>query len=106
VFTVPALASVGLTQDAAEREGIDLEVKVNDMHEWLSGRTYALSAAWSKVLIDKETDRIVGAHLLGHAGEELIHLFGLAMKHGITASAIRDFIYGFPTFSADIRSML
>jgi glutathione reductase (NADPH) len=106
VFTVPALASVGLTQDAAEREGIDLEVKVNDIHEWLSGRTYALSRAWSKVLIDKKTDRIVGAHLFGHAGEELIHIFGLAMKHGITATAIRDFVYAFPTFSADIRSML
>jgi len=106
VFTVPALASVGLTQAAAEQQGIDLDVKVNDMQEWLSGRTYALSAAWSKVLIDKKTDRIVGAHLLGHAGEELIHIFGLAMKHDITASAIRDFIYGFPTFSADIKSML
>ena len=106
VFTVPALASVGLTQAAAEQHGIDLNVKVNDMHEWLSGRTYALTAAWSKMLIDKKTDLIVGAHLFGHAGEELIHIFGLAMKHGITASAIRDFIYGFPTFSADIKSML
>jgi len=103
---VPALASVGLTQAAAERHGIDLDVKINDMHEWLSGRTYALSAAWSKILINKKTDRIVGAHLFGHAGEELIHIFGLAMKHNITASAIRDFVYGFPTFSADIKSML
>jgi glutathione reductase (NADPH) len=106
VFTVPVLASVGLTQAAAERQGRDLDVKVNDMHEWLSGRTYALSAAWSKVLIDKRTDRIAGAHLFGHAGEELIHIFGLAIKHGITASQIRDFVYGFPTFSADIKSML
>jgi glutathione reductase (NADPH) len=106
VFTVPALASVGLTQAAAEQQAIDLDIKVNDMHEWLSGRTYALSAAWSKVLIDRKTDRIVGAHLFGHAGEELIHIFGLAMKHGLTASAIRDFVYGFPTFSADIRSMV
>jgi glutathione reductase (NADPH) len=106
VFTVPALASVGLTQAAAEQQGIELDVKINDMHEWLSGRTYALSAAWSKVLIDKKTDRIVGAHLFGHAGEELIHIFGLAIRHGITASAIRDFVYGFPTFSADIKSML
>jgi glutathione reductase (NADPH) len=106
VFTVPALASVGLTQTAAEQQGIDLDVKVNDMHEWLSGRTYALSAAWSKVLIDKRTDRIVGAHLLGHAGEELIHIFGLAIKHRITAGQIRDFVYGFPTFSADLKSML
>src|SRR5215469_2935040 len=85
VFTVPALASVGLTQAAAEQQRIDLDIKVNDMHEWLSGRTYALSAAWSKILIDKKADRIVGAHLLGHAGEELIHIFGLAMKHNITA---------------------
>jgi glutathione reductase (NADPH) len=36
----------------------------------------------------------------------LIHIFGLAIRHGITASAIRDFVYGFPTFSADIKSML
>jgi glutathione reductase (NADPH) len=106
VFTVPALASVGLTQADAEEKGIDLNIGVNDMREWLSGRTYALSAAWSKVLIDKKTDRIVGAHLLGHAGEELIHIFALAIKHGITATEIRDFVYGFPTFSADIKSIL
>jgi glutathione reductase (NADPH) len=106
VFTVPALASVGLTQAAAEKKRIDVNVKVSDMHEWLSGRTYALSAAWSKVLIDKKTDRVVGVHLFGHAGEELIHIFALAMKHGITATEIRDFVYGFPTFSADIKSML
>jgi glutathione reductase (NADPH) len=106
VFTVPALASVGLTQAAAEEKGIELRVAVNDMHEWLSGRTYALSAAWSKVLIDKNTDRILGAHLFGHAGEELIHIFALAIKHDITATEIQDFVYGFPTFSADIKSML
>jgi glutathione reductase (NADPH) len=74
-----------------------LDVKVNDMREWLSGRNYALSAAWSKVLIDKKNDHIVGAHLFGHSGKELIHIFGLAMKHRITASALRDFVYGFPT---------
>ena len=99
-----ALATVGLTQAVAEQQGIDLSVAV--MHEWLSGRTYALSAAWSKVLIDKKTDRILGAHLFGHSGEELIHIFALAIEHGITATEIRDFVYGFPTFSADIKSML
>jgi glutathione reductase (NADPH) len=106
VFTVPALASVGLTQAAAEEKGIEFRVAVNDMHEWLSGRTYAETAAWAKVLIDWKTDRIIGAHLVGHSGEELIHIFALAIKHGITASEIRDLIYGFPTFSADIKSML
>jgi glutathione reductase (NADPH) len=106
VFTVPALASVGLTQAAAEEKGIELRVAVNDMREWLSGRTYAETSAWAKILIDAKTGRIVGAHLVGHAGEELIHLFALAMKHNITASGVRDLVYGFPTFSADIKSML
>ena len=69
-------------------------------------RTYAENAAWAKVVIDKSSDRILGAHLLGHAAEELIHIFALAIKHGFTASEIRDFVYGFPTFSADIKSML
>ena len=58
------------------------------------------------MVIDNRTDRILGAHLLGHAGEELIHIFALAIKHGITATEIRDLVYGFPTFSADIKSML
>ena len=106
VFTVPALASVGLTQEAAERQGLQLRVEINDVHEWLSGRTYAETSAWAKVLVDRQSDLIRGAHILGHAGEELIHLFALAMKHGITASEIRDLVYGFPTFAADIRSLL
>jgi glutathione reductase (NADPH) len=106
VFTVPAMASVGLTQASAEANGIEIRIAVNDMHGWLSGRTYAETAAWAKVVINKRTDRILGAHILGHAGEELIHIFALAIKHGITATEIRDFVYGFPTFSADIKSML
>jgi glutathione reductase (NADPH) len=106
VFTVPALASVGLMQANTEADETSLRVVVNDMRGWLSGRTYAENAAWSKVVIDKNTDRILGAHLLGHAAEELIHIFALAIKHGITATEIRDSVYGFPTFSADIRSML
>ena len=106
VFTVPALASVGLTQADAEEKGIEFRVAVNDMRAWLSSRTYAERAAWAKVLIEKGTDRVIGAHLVGHAGEELIHIFGLAMKHGITAGDLGDFVYGFPTFSADIKSML
>jgi len=53
-----------------------------------------------------ESRRIVGAHLVGHHGEELIHLFALAMRHGINADQLGDEMYAFPTFAADIKSML
>jgi pyruvate/2-oxoglutarate dehydrogenase complex dihydrolipoamide dehydrogenase (E3) component len=56
--------------------------------------------------VEEDTDRVLGAHFVGHAGEELINLFGPAMQHGIPGSQIRDFVFAYPTFSADIKSML
>ncbi len=106
LYTVPALASVGLTEAKVKEQGLGVKVHVNDMLGWLSARTYAETVAWSKILVEEATDRIVGAHMVGHAGEELIHLFALAMKHGITASQLSDMVYGFPTFSSDIRNMM
>jgi len=106
VYTVPALAAVGLTETAARQKGMSVDVHVNDMHEWFSARTYAETVAWSKVVVDKATDRILGAHFVGHAGQELVNIFGLAMRFGITAGQIRDNIYAYPTFASDIRHML
>jgi glutathione reductase (NADPH) len=106
VCTVPALVSVGLTEAAAEEKRLKMKVHVSDMEYWFSTRTYAETKAWAKVTVDQTSDRILGAHIVGHAGEELINLFGLAMPHGITASEIRNFVFAFPTFSADIKSML
>ena len=39
-------------------------------------------------------------------GEELIHLFALAMRHGISADQLGDEMFAFPTFAADIKSMM
>ncbi len=106
VYTVPTLATVGLTEAAAHEAGLQVRIEVNDMRDWLSGRTYAESAAWAKVLIDRQTDLVRGAHIVGHGSEELIHLFAFAMRHAVTASEMKAAIYAFPTFTADVRSML
>lgn len=106
VYTVPALATVGLTEAAARSEGLNVRVEENDMSNWLSARTFGETEAWSKIIVDTDKDLIRGAHIVGHAGEELIHLFAMAMRHAITASEIKQATYAFPTYSADIRSML
>jgi glutathione reductase (NADPH) len=106
VYTVPALASVGLTQAKAAEQGRRVKAHTNDLRNWLSSRTYAESAAWSRIVVEEGSERILGAQIVGHAGEELIHIFALAIKHGITATDLRQTVYGFPTFSADIKSML
>lgn len=106
LYTVPALASVGLTEASAKERGLGVKVHVKDMLGWLSARTYAETVAWSKIIVEEATDRVVGAHMVGHAGEELIHIFALAMKHDITASQLSETVYGFPTFASDIRNMM
>jgi glutathione reductase (NADPH) len=106
VYIVPALATVGLTEAAAGRKGLAINVHNNDMDEWFSARTYAETVAWSKIIVDQASDRILGAHFVGHAGQELVNIFGLAMRFGITASQIRENVYAYPTFSSDIRYML
>jgi glutathione reductase (NADPH) len=106
VYTVPALAAVGLTEAAARQKGLAIEVHINDMRDWFSAKTYAETVAWSKIIIDQTTDRILGAHCVGHAGQELVNLFGLAMRFGLTAAQIRDNVYAYPTFSSDIKHML
>ena len=103
---MPALATVGLTEKAAKEKGLKIKVHSTDMLGWLSARTYAESAAWSKIIIDEDADRVVGAHILGHSGEELINMFSLAMAHGIPASALKSRIYAYPTFSSDVAHML
>ncbi len=106
LFTIPALASVGLTEEDARDRGLDVHVAVNDMRPWLSGRTYAEAVAWAKVISERGSGRIVGAHIVGHGGQELIHLFALAMRHGITTSEITDMVYAYPTFASDVRYMM
>ncbi len=106
LYTIPAVASVGLTEEDARDNGRDVHVAVSDMREWLSGRTFVESVAWAKVISERGSGRILGAHIVGHGGEELIHLFALAMRHGITTAGFGDMVYAFPTFAADMRHMV
>ena len=106
VYTTPPLAAVGLTERAAQQQGLAIDVHINDMLGWFSARTYAETVAWSKVIVERTSDLIIGAHFVGHAGQELINIFGLAMRFGITATQIRENIYAYPTFASDLKHML
>ena len=105
VYTVPGLSTVGLSESDAKEKGLNVKISTTEMTEWFSGKSYAESVAWAKVLVDDDTDQFVGAHMIGHKSEELIHLFAMAMRHGISASSIKDDMFAFPTFSSDVKNM-
>ena len=70
---------------------------------WFSAKTYAEAVTWSKIIVDRATERVIGAHFVGPDGQEPINVFGLAIKFGITAYQLKDHVYA--TFSADIKHM-
>ena len=101
VYAVPALATVGLTEEEAAARGLAFQVKTNDMRGWRSARTYAETVAFAKVLVEDGSNRILGAHMVGHGAEEVIHLFAMAITHGIPAGDIASAVYAYPTFMSD-----
>ena len=106
VFTSPCLSQVGLTEAVARKKHAKLVVKQGDSSTWGTVRKTAIKCAGYKILIDGATDKIIGAHLLGPAAEEIVGLFTLAMTHEITASQMKETLFAYPTFSSDISRML
>ena len=106
VFTIPALARVGMTEEEARERGLQFTVNHQKSSNWYSSRRTNEKHTGFKVLIEEGTGLILGAHLLGaHAGEA-INMFVLAIRHGITASDLKRTIYVHPAETTDISYML
>jgi len=106
VFTVPPLASVGMTEEEARDAEIAFELVHEDATDWYSARRIAARVAAHKVLIEKGSGRIIGAHLLGDAAAETINLFALAIRHGIAADDVASGLYAYPTHGSDLPHMV
>ena len=106
VFTVPPLASVGLTEEQAKKQGIDITVTFQETANWYSSRRINEPFSGFKLLTDKKTNQLVGAHFLGSGSEETINLITLAMKYRIPAREIANTLFAYPTHGSDLKSML
>lgn len=106
VFTVPALATVGLTEREAAEQGLSFDIKSGDWAKFNSMRKVGETHAAYKILVDKNSDRLLGAHLLAPDAAEVINIFALAMRFQLTTTDLKSVLFTFPTFCGDIRSML
>ena len=106
VFTLPQLASVGLSEAAAREEGLDFDTHFDKTAGWYSSLRVGAKHTAYKVLVEKGTGKILGAHLIGPGAEEQINLFAMAMAAGLTANQIKGLIFAYPSFASDISSMI
>lgn len=105
IFSTPTVSKVGYLEQEAKDKGIDFEVVNTDLTGWFDSKRLGLKFAKSKVLVEKGTNKIVGAHLIGNHAEDLISIFSLAIEHGLTTEQLKTPIFAFPTTSDDMRYM-
>src|SRR5215472_7048634 len=105
-FTIPPIAAVGLSEAGARAKGLKFRTHSENASDWYTARRLNESVYGFKTLVEEDTDRILGAHLVGPHAEEVINLFGLAIRHGLTTKDLKTTIFAYPTGASDIGYML
>ena len=106
VYTIPSLGATGFTQEAARERGLRFSVRQGDTTDWYSSRKVRARRSCYQILIEEQTERILGAHVLGPHTEELINVFSLAIRAGVPAGTLEEVLFAYPTGSSDIGQML
>jgi len=106
VFTIPELVRVGQLEEEARASAADLDVRYTDTSGWYSNYRIGETTAAVKILIDRATDTIVGAHMLGPEYAELINIIGFTIKLGMTTKQLKSMTAAYPTVGSDLASML
>lgn len=105
-FTIPPIASVGLSEKQARGNGLKFRMHSKKASDWYTARSVAETTYGFKVLVEEETDRILGAHLVGPHAEEVINIFALAIRKGLTAEDLKTTMFAYPTGASDIGYMV
>ncbi len=105
-YTIGFETLVGLREADARAQGLRFSATLQDTASWYSSRRLGEEASACKVLVEEKTGRILGAHLLGPHADEVINLFTLAMRAGMTADAFKTMIWAYPTNGSDTAYMV
>ncbi|MGY6549555.1 MAG: dihydrolipoyl dehydrogenase [Roseinatronobacter sp.] len=103
IYTWPEVASLGETEDSLKEQG--RAYKVGKFSFMGNGRAKANFAGegFVKILADKSTDRILGAHIIGPYAGDLIHEICVAMEFGASAEDLARTCHAHPTYSEAVR---
>jgi dihydrolipoamide dehydrogenase len=103
IYTHPEVASVGLTEEQLKAEGRAYKAgKFSFMGNARAKANFA-GDGFVKILADRDTDRILGAHIIGPAAGDLIHEICVAMEFGAAAEDVARTCHAHPTYSEAVR---
>ena len=99
IFTMPEVGSVGLSEDEAAQKGLNVRAGSLLVRELGKAQAAGEIAGEFKLIVDADTDKILGAHVIGPHATELIAEMSLAIAAGATLADIRRTIHAHPTLA-------
>ena len=106
VFTIPQLASIGITEEEAKEKGYDFVVEYKSVPKWFNAKRINDDVYAYKTIVDKKRNIVLGAHIIASEAGEMINLFVLAMCGKLTTENIKAMIFAYPTWGNDIKGMV
>ncbi|MGB3343182.1 MAG: NAD(P)/FAD-dependent oxidoreductase [Aequorivita sp.] len=106
VFTIPQLATIGLTEEEAKEKGYDYVVENKSIPKWFNAKRINDDVYAYKTIVDKKRNIILGAHIISSEAGEMINLFVLAMCGKLTTDDLKAMIFAYPTWGNDIKGMV
>lgn len=99
IFTLPEIGRVGVTEQQANERG--LQISVGRFRYGGLGKAQAVGEITGqfKIIADKQSQKILGMHIIGPHAADLIHEGALAMQNGLTVTDVADMIHAHPTLS-------
>ena len=106
VFITPALSRVGLNEVEAKNKGIEYKLFKLAATSIPKAKVIGNTRGMYKILVDPDTEEILGATIYGEESYEVINLIALAMKAKLPYTMLRDQIYTHPTMSEALNDVL
>ena len=103
VYTSPEIASVGKTEEELKKAGIDY--KIGKFPFSANGRARAMlhTDGFVKILADKQSDRVLGVHIVGFGAGEMIHEAAVLMEFGGSSEDLARTCHAHPTMSEAVK---
>lgn len=102
VYTAPALAMVGATEDELRQQGCTFRVATLPFDKVERAIAEGRTAGSARLLVGSD-DQILGAHILAHRADDLVAAFALAMHARVPAGQVANTLMPYPTRSAAVR---
>lgn len=105
MYTEPQVGRVGITADAAQEEGRPYRVVTISLSDVARGPEWNLEEGFFRLVVDPQSDAILGATFVGYEAGELIHVILAHMEAGSTWRVIERSVHIHPTFAEGIPSL-